>query len=234
MAETAPLKYRAFLTYDRHDKTWGDWLHAELAGYRTNKDLRGRETPVGPVPKSLRPIYCDSGESYARLALNAQTSTALESSKFLVVLCSPNAAQNEYINEEVRRFKSLGRADRVIPIIVNGEPKQPERECIPPAVWFGPTGEREEMTPFDGRRGADRQKIVKQKVVAGLLGLPLDDLRRSAERARRQRIRIVLACNATFMVIAAVGSVALYGWQPLLDLWQQFDLHELLVRLGVQ
>jgi hypothetical protein len=90
------------------------------------------------------------------------------------------------------------------------------------------------MTPFDGRRGADRQKIVKQKVVAGLLGLPLDDLRRSAERARTRRVRIVLASIATFMVIAAVGSVALYGWQPLLDFWQQFDLRELLVRLGVQ
>jgi hypothetical protein len=44
------------LSYSHRDKAWAKWLHAALEGYRIEKDLVGRETPVGPVPKTMRPI----------------------------------------------------------------------------------------------------------------------------------------------------------------------------------
>ena len=42
----------------------------------------------------------------------AQVRAALEASQFLIVICSPNAAQSAYVNEEIRRFKALGRGAR--------------------------------------------------------------------------------------------------------------------------
>ena len=59
MAEIAALKYRAFLSYSHRDTAWGKWLHAALEGTHIDKDLVGRVTAVGPVPKMLRPIFRD-------------------------------------------------------------------------------------------------------------------------------------------------------------------------------
>jgi len=59
VSEPVPYKYRAFLSYSHRDKAWGKWLHAALEGYRVDKDLVGRDTPAGSVPKTLRPIFRD-------------------------------------------------------------------------------------------------------------------------------------------------------------------------------
>src|ERR1700756_4516700 len=111
VAEATQFKYRAFLNYSQRDEAWGKWLHTALEGYRIDKDLIGRETPVGRVPKTLRPIFRDRNDFSAGHSLNDQTVAALERSQFLIVVCSPNAAKSPYVNEEVRRFKALGRTD---------------------------------------------------------------------------------------------------------------------------
>jgi hypothetical protein len=150
---TAAIRYRAFLSYSHRDIAWGKWLHGALEGYRIDKDLVRHETPAGPVPKTLRPIFRDREDFSAGHSLTEQTLAALEASQFLVVLCSPNAARSKYVNEEVRRFKALGRAERVIPVIIEGEPGDAERDCFPPALRFklGPDGQ---LT----KRGTDRRR----------------------------------------------------------------------------
>jgi tetratricopeptide (TPR) repeat protein len=222
VSEPVPFKYRAFLSYSHRDKTWGKWLHATLEGYRIDKDLLGRETPAGPVPKTLRPIFRDRDDFSAGHSLSEQTLAALEASQFLIVICSPNAAQSKYVNEEVRRFKMLGRAKRVIPVIVDGEPGDPARECFPPALRYKIatdgqfTDEPEEPIAADARPQSDGKEIAKQKVVAGLLGLGLDEIVRRAERARRRRNRFWAALAGVFLLfaVAASGS-AVYAWQQL-------------------
>src|SRR5215831_12805273 len=100
---TAGFKYRAFLSYSHRDGAWGPWLHSALERYPVDKDLIGRETPVGPIPESLRPIFRDREDFAAGPSLNSQTLAALEASQFLIVICSPNAARSAYVNEEIRR-----------------------------------------------------------------------------------------------------------------------------------
>jgi hypothetical protein len=192
VSEPTPFKCRAFLSYSHRDKAWGKWLHAALEGYRIDKDLVGRDTP-GPVPRTLRPIFRDREDFSAGPSLTSQTLAALEASQFLIVICSPNAAQSKYVNEEVRRFKMLDRANEVIPVIADGEPGDPARECFPPALRFKVgvdgriTDEREEPIAADARAQGDGKEIAKQKMVAGLLGLGLDEIVRRAERLRKRR-----------------------------------------------
>src|ERR1700732_5116023 len=77
----------------------------------------------------------------------------------------------------------------------DGEPNDPERECFPPALGFKVgqdgtlTNEREEPIAADARPEHDGKDLAKLKVVAGLLGLGLDEIVRRAERARRRRVR---------------------------------------------
>ena len=136
MSEPVPFKYRAFLSYSHRDQAWAKWLHAALESYRIDKDLSGRAAAAGPIPKTLRPIFRDREDFSAGHSLTKQTIAALEASQFLIVICSPSAAQSKYVNEEVRRFKMLGRAERVIPVIVEGDPDDPVRVCFPPALRF--------------------------------------------------------------------------------------------------
>jgi tetratricopeptide (TPR) repeat protein len=220
VTEPVSFKYRAFLSYSHRDKAWARWLHTALEGYRIGKDLVGRDTPAGPVPNALRPIFRDREDFSAGHSLTQQTLAALEAAQFLIVVCSPNAAQSEYVNEEVRRFKMLGRAARVIPVIVAGEPGDPGRECFPRVLRFKVavdgtiTNEREEPIAADAR--GDGKEIAKQKVVAALLGVGLDEILRRAERARKRRNRFWAALAGVFLLlaIAATGS-AVYAWEQL-------------------
>jgi len=93
-SEPATFKFRAFLSYSHRDSRWANWLHGALEGYRIEKDLVGRKTAIGPVPKLLRPIFRDRDDFSAGHSLTEQTAAALEGSLFMVVLCSPNAARS--------------------------------------------------------------------------------------------------------------------------------------------
>jgi len=222
-AAVSAFKYRAFLSYSHADTSWAKWLHRALEAYRIDKDLVGRETAHGLIPKALRPIFRDREDFAAGHSLSEQTLAALKASQFLIVVCSPNAARSAYVNEEIRRFKALGRAAWVIPIIIDGTPDDPQRDCFPPALRFklgddgDPTGEREHPIAADARPHGDGKEVAKLKVVAGLLGVALDEVRQRAERARKRRTMLstcaALACLV--LVASAVlgwwGSNSLYG-----------------------
>jgi WD40 repeat protein len=198
-----PLKYRAFISYSHADKDWGDWLHKALERYRIPTKLVGMPTAsAGPVPKRLYPIFRDREELPTSADLGGQITAALAASQFLIVIASPRSAKSRWVNEEILAFKRLGREDRILPIIVDGEPNaagkagiDPDTECFCPALKFaiGQDGELSD-TPFepicaDARPQGDGKPNALLKLVAGLLGVGFDALKqRDAEAARRRRI----------------------------------------------
>ena len=172
----------------------------QVAPLRTGR-LSRRQGPgwprdaAGAGAEDAAADFRDREEFSAGSTLVAQTVAVLEASQCLIVICSPNAAASKYVNEEIRCFKMLGRSDRIIPVIIDGEPGDPMRECFPPAVHLklGANGQlsddREELIAADARPQGDGRENVKLKVVAGLLGIGLDEILRRAERGRRQRLR---------------------------------------------
>jgi tetratricopeptide (TPR) repeat protein len=209
--------YRAFLAYSHRDRRWATRLHRALESFRIDQDLIGRATPVRPVPATPRPIFRDREDFAAGHSLTEQSRAALEASRFLVVLCSPAAAKSRYVNEEVRLFKAMGRADAIVPVIVDGEPGGGERECFPPAVRFEVDAEGKvtdrptEVVAADVRETGDGWELTRAKVVARLLGLKTDEVYRRAERQRRLQQRLRFAVAAAVLAIVALGGV--FGWQ---------------------
>ena len=59
MAEPVAFRCRAFIFYSHADTSWAKWLHRGLETFRIDKDLVGRETATGAIPKTLRPIFRD-------------------------------------------------------------------------------------------------------------------------------------------------------------------------------
>src|SRR5680860_282708 len=214
MADPAAFKYHAFISYSHADTKWAKWLHRGLESYRIDKELVGRETVTGAIPQALRPIFRDRDDFTAGHSLTEQTLAALEAAAALVVICSPAAAKSHYVNEEIRLFKSRYPDRPVIPLIVDGRPDDPERECFPDALKFkvGPKGRitktKVEMLAADAREEGDGKSLALAKVVAGLLGLSADDIFRRAERERRRkgRVRNGIIAVLAVLAIAATGS----------------------------
>ena len=133
---------------------------------------------------------------------------ALADSDSLIVICSPNAAQSKWVNEEIRTFTQLGRRDRVQCLIVDGEPHAMdfERECLPPALFEGGAGE---PMAADIRPGMDPPRAAKLKLLAGLMEIGYDELRqREASRRQRQLATIALASTSGLILTAGLAIFA--------------------------
>jgi tetratricopeptide (TPR) repeat protein len=223
VAKSSVIKYRAFLSSCHFDEWWSKWIYAALEGYRIDNDLTNRKTSAGRVPKVLRPIFRDSEDFAADQLPSEQTLAALEASRFLIVICSPNAARSKYVNEEIRRFKIRRGADNIIPVIVSGQPGDVVRECFPPAVRFkvGADGvltweQEEKLTSVDARPEGDGKEGAKLKVAAALLGVSPDEMMRRVEKARQRRNGTSALLAGVFLAVAvAVTGSVMYAWRQL-------------------
>ena len=222
MTEPIAFKYHAFISYSHADTSWAKWLHRALENLRIDKDFVGRATATGTIPISLRPIFRDRDDFTAGHTLTDQTLAALDGSAALIVICSPQAAKSQYVNEEIRLYKSRHKGRHVIPLIVAGRSGDTELECFPPALKFKLdtkgriTKRKVELLAADARESGDGKQLALAKVVAGLLGLSSDDVFRRAERERRRkgRVRNGIIATLAILAVAATGS-AVYAWQQL-------------------
>src|SRR5580700_10569510 len=114
------MQYSAFISYNHNDKREAGWLHRALETYRIPRRLRGRETPLGPLGSRLPPVFRDREELAASPDLAQSVRDALEVAGSLIVICSPNGARSQWVNEEIRAFTALGRRDRIQCLIVGG------------------------------------------------------------------------------------------------------------------
>src|SRR5262249_57606367 len=89
VADVAALKYRAFISYSHADTSWAKWLHGRLESFRFDRDLIGRETSLGTVPKTLRPIFRDREDFSGGHSLTDATVAALDASAVRLAPSSP-------------------------------------------------------------------------------------------------------------------------------------------------
>jgi WD40 repeat protein len=205
------MKYRAFLSYSRSDDAIASWLHSQLDGYRPPGDLAGTNGHHGPVPRRLHPIFRDRTDLEAGGQVSGALQAALEDSESLIVLCSPASARSTWVDLECEAFMRMGREGRILPVIASGEPDSgdPETECFPPALRGKGllAADLREIRMPNGRLIGDGRDAGRMKLIAGLLGVPLDGL--VQREKRRQRLRLVTAAVAAaiFAVVAVIAIV---------------------------
>ncbi len=213
-------RYTAFLSYSHKDEGFVIKFHRQLERWKIPRSMVGRKTIRGEVPPTLRPVFRDRDDFAGEADLKDATHAALDASSYLLVFCSPNAARSPHVNEEVRLFKAMGRSENVIPIIIGGEPGGGEEECFPQAVKYKVDEDgtvlpesAEPLAP-DAREIGDGSKRALAKVVAGMLGVPFDEIIRRAERARRNRFALLAGAAAgAFVFATGFASYALYRSQ---------------------
>jgi tetratricopeptide (TPR) repeat protein len=205
------MRYSAFISYNHKDRRWASWLHRELERYRLPKALLGRSSPLGPLEQRLPPVFQDREELASSTNLADSVREALSEAASLIVICSRNGAASRWVNEEVRTFAALGRADRIQCLLVPdadqpSEVVHSQTELFPPALLeLGG-----EPLAADARKTGDGKRNAFLKLLAGVIGVRYDDLRQR-EHVRRQRRLLLLAAAASvgFLLMTGLAAFAL-------------------------
>ena len=183
--------YYAFISYSTADSKWAKWLQHQLSYYHIPSSIK--KSKIG-IPNKIRPIFIYEYD-LAGNQLHTAIQQELEASKYLIVICSPNAANSKYVNGEVETFIRMGRSENIIPFIVDGEVNSSDsgRECFPPALlklnMSQSGGNNNELRGINVMTNGKRQALVD--IVATMLGVRRDALwNRYKMRRLKQRIMI--------------------------------------------
>jgi hypothetical protein len=209
------FKYLAFISYSHSDRRWAEWVHRSVERYKIPRELVGTAGRDGPIPSALFPLFRDRDELPSSPDLNKELLQALADSANLIVLCSPSAAQSLWVDQEILEFKRLGRSDRVHCIIVESTIDGRPAPFFAPSLLhpLGADGNldysnKTQPLAADIRAESDGKNGAKLKIVAGLLGIPLNALVQREIVAARRRRRVRLAVSGTIVVLAGFGALA--------------------------
>lgn len=206
------FRYKAFISYSHQDEHWARWLHHALENYRVPRRLVGKQGSFGEIPARLAPVFRDREDLSSAASLSESVQQELAAAETLVVICSPAAVQSRWVNEEIKAFAALGRADRIYALIVDGDPQaaEPLERCFPDVLVEDKGSGALEPLAADARKWADGKVLAKLKLVAGILGIRLDDLRqREKQRHRRNWIlsSVTVAAVVLLTMILAVSAI---------------------------
>jgi eukaryotic-like serine/threonine-protein kinase len=212
-------RYYAFLSYSHKDKELADWLHRELEKFRVPHALAGKLTANGVVPRRLTPIFRDQHDLSAGGELAVEIEAALAASQFLVVLCSPTAASSRWMNLEIESFKRTRPEGCVLAAVASGEPfasdmpGREKEESFPVALRYRydrrghRTAKRAEPLAADFRDAGEGKRLAFLKLVAGMLGVGLDELVKREATGRHRRLAYLAAGSLAGMAVTSTLAV---------------------------
>ena len=207
------MKYKAFISYSHKDEKFAKWLHKKLESYKIPKELH---TLHPSLPKNISPIFRDIEELSASSDLPKEILEALGDSEYLIVICSPHSAQSQWVNQEIVDFKSMYGEERVLSIILDGEPYDKEKECFPEALKYRVKNakvskEKAEPIAADVRgKWRSEWEFGKLKLISGLLELDFEELNKREEKRRRKN-RFIWGV-ISLIIIVSLSSLAWYSF----------------------
>ncbi|NNC60025.1 MAG: toll/interleukin-1 receptor domain-containing protein [Erythrobacter sp.] len=204
----ADFRYKAFISYSWANAEWGNWLHRSIETFRVPAGLVGEDGEFGPVPPRLQPLFKDREEEAAGASIGDAVSRALASSEFLIVICSPESAQSQWVNHEIAWFKAHRNPSKILSLIVDGEPGVEGMECFPKALTHKVASDLsitdqpvDAPLAADARVSGDGKRGALLKLAAAMLGVGLDELVRRDERRRIMRTRMVVGASLALAIV---------------------------------
>lgn len=213
MKDETAYRYFAFISFQHANAREALRLQRSIETYNLPAVLlRGAKN----LPRRIRPTYCYLNDMHHTEEMMDTLRESMQQSRYLIVVCSPNAARSSYINSGIDYFISLGRRDKIIPVIVSGTPySNDEHECFPEALRRNFPKHADPMQDHSilginlneagvkGGRRKSRQR-ARLMIVARMLELDFDHLW-LRERQRRRK-RMLLATLASLLIIAGLAA----------------------------
>lgn len=183
--------FRAFVSYCHADRDFAARLQRRLEAYRLPRRLAGRVVPLpGQGTGRIGPIFRDRNDLSAAADLSLAVRDAIAASSALLVVVSPDAMHSKWVLREIELFRELQPDAPILVAHARGEPET----TLPAALRDGGI----EPLAADFRREGDGARLAFLKIVAGLVGLPLDAL---VQRDAQRRLRRVTAITVGALVI---------------------------------
>jgi len=214
-------KYDAFISY-RHvepDQSIAKQVHQMIETFKAPKEFyQNGKRPVFRV-------FRDREELAAR-DLSASIEEALETSRYLIVICSKRTPLSEWCQREIETFKSLHRSERIIPVLIEGEPGEAfpmplkelkGEESVSEILAADIRPDETLNADFEGyealqnnnkaklkeltKKSLDILKIEKYRVMATILGCSFGDLKqRDKERKNKRIMTVSTVAGAVFLI----------------------------------
>ncbi len=202
-------RYLAFLSYSRADEAIVAQFHKILEKIRLPQDILASNSFVREFfaqSRHFSPVFRDKDELNPSSSLQRTLEQKLEESAYLIVMCSPDSAASHWVGKEIQYFRRLGRADRIILVLVRGQhalhsPQNPEGAIHPLTV------ERPDDLPLlaDLTKAGGGLNIEAIKVAASALGVGFDLLFDRVRRARRRERIVQGAVLAALLIPLGIG-----------------------------
>lgn len=212
--DTRSFAYDAFISYSREDEKEAERLQNDLERYRIPRKVRKsiddskHRDDAQKQPETRRPKYFKIFRDKRDLGLGAGTlddllRQSLDECRFLILVCSPRSASSDFVNAEVAYFQQTGKADFIIPYIIEGVPNpkdDSQEQCYPETLEQTVLG----VTLSDGSR-----EEAKYRIVARLLGMKYTDFFQRHQEAQRRRLAWIAGMATS--VLLAVSCLAIWA-----------------------
>lgn len=224
------MNFLAFISYSRADQRLIGRLHRRLEAFRVPRDLAGSPGKYGLIPSSLRPIFLDRADLPAGVGLTDSLREAIKNSRFLIVVCTPNSSDSNWVKLEVNEFLKTHPISNALPVLWHeGKYLSDETMLFPEPLRHLDllAADMREIQLPSGQVVGDGFDGAVLKIAAGLLGVPLDRLV-LRQRARERKFLLLSIIAALVMTGAAVAGT-IFG---LFGISAQSELTELRDRVA--
>ena len=207
--ETIERSYIAFISY-RHqplDQEAAARVQKRIENYIVPKELR--EKTGG---RKLGLCFRDEDELPASSSLTDSIYYALDHSKFLIVICTPDLPLSKWCEAEIKYFLKTHDRDHVLAVLADGSPDV----SFSPYILHDYDEEGniiKDWEPLaaniDGENHTINNKAFKKETVrlcAAMIGCPFDELWQRERRARVQRYTVI-AVGAVAVMAVFLGVV---------------------------
>lgn len=195
-------KNYAFISYSHQDVRMAKWLQKKLESFKLPTEIHNEFEDS----KYLRPIVRDKTDLDAGV-LSDELTEHLAQSKFLIVICSPNSANSDWVSREVQAFINWGRIEYIIPFVIDGDPYSRDgNESLPQSLI-----DHIDANPDQELLAVNIAEVGKEKayvrVVSRMLGVSFDELWKRHERERRRRLCFAAAGTLCAALLFYAGAV---------------------------
>ena len=200
--------YIAFISY-RHkplDKQAAEMIQKKIEHFKVPEEYR--DVTGG---KSLGKVFRDEDELPASSSLSGSITYALDHSKFLIVICTPDLPLSHWCEEEIRYFLSTHDRDHVLAVLADGTPDVSFSPYLL-HIYDEDGNIIKDTEPLAANIAGpnhtiDRKAFNKEivRIYAALLGCPFDALWQRERRDRTNRIvrvmGVILAAMSIFIAV---------------------------------
>jgi len=209
----------AFISYTQADIKDARRIQKWLETYKLPKDV-SRDIAAN---RKLGRIFRDETDLSGAPDLDSELKRQIEQSDCLIVLCSPNAANAQWVDREIRHFRETGRADRIFAVILSGTPNSVDEstECFPQSFRKTTDDHLTPIEPLAVNVETDGLDRALMRLVSGMLSVRFDALWQRERRRQAARVAmatVLMTLGLTLSVVAGTASwLALSGTAKLAE-----------------